>query len=38
VAVNSKGVVLARKKGNANIYCMTMDGTKKIGKIAIRVG
>lgn len=37
-AVNSKGVVLARKKGKANIYCMTLDGTKKIGKIAIRVG
>ena len=38
VAVNSKGVVLARKKGKANIYCMTKDGTKKIGKITIRVG
>jgi uncharacterized protein YjdB len=37
-AVNSKGVVLARKKGKANIYCMTLDGTKKIGKIAIQVG
>ena len=38
VSVNSKGVVLARKKGKATIYCMTKDGTKKIGKLVIRVG
>ncbi len=38
VAVNSKGVVLARKKGKATIYCMTKDGTRKIGKLVIRVG
>lgn len=38
VAVNSKGIVLARKKGKATIYCMTKDGTRKIGKLVIRVG
>lgn len=37
-AVNSKGVVLARRKGKAVIYCMTKDGTKKVGRLAIRVG
>jgi uncharacterized protein YjdB len=36
--VNSKGVVLARSKGKTTIYCMTKDGTKKIGKMVIRVG
>ena len=38
VAVNSKGVVLARRKGKATIYCMTRDGTKKIAKFTIKVG
>jgi len=38
VAVNSKGVVLARKKGKTTIYCMTKDGTKKIGKLVVKVG
>ena len=38
VAVNSKGVVLARKKGKTTIYCITKDGSKKIGKLVLRVG
>ncbi len=38
VAVNAKGVVLARRKGKATIYCMTKDGTKKIAKFSIKVG
>jgi len=38
VAVNAKGVVLARRKGKATIYCKTKDGTKKIAKFTIRVG
>jgi uncharacterized protein YjdB len=37
VAVNSKGVVLARMKGKTTIYCMTKDGTKKIGKLVVKV-
>ena len=37
VAVNSNGVVLARKKGKTTVYCMTKDGTRKIGKLVIRV-
>ncbi len=37
LAVNSKGVVLARRRGKATIYCMTKDGTKKIGRLVIRV-
>ncbi len=37
LAVNSKGVVLARRKGKATVYCMTKDGTKKVGKLVIRV-
>ena len=37
-AVNSKGVVLARAKGKATIYCQTRDGSKKVAKLVIKVG
>jgi len=36
--VNSKGVVLARKKGKTTIYCQTRDGAKKVGKLVVKVG
>jgi hypothetical protein len=35
--VASNGVVLARAKGEATVYCITQDGSKKIGKIVIHV-
>lgn len=38
VAVNAKGVALARRKGKATLYCMTKDGTRKVGRLVIRVG
>ena len=36
-AVNSNGVVQARAKGKATIYCQTLDGSKKVAKLVIKV-
>jgi uncharacterized protein YjdB len=37
-AVNAKGVVIARRKGKASIYCITRDGSRKTAKFNVRVG